>query len=96
LGVLGNADSLWEVYGSTELGINCLPPVLSFACLAELHYGAAAANWGERRRQCLEEAIRRLQTNDLWVCTTAVYHNAPLLTANLRHFENFPGLTLLT
>ena len=36
------------------------------------------------------------QTNDLWVCTTAVYHDAPLLTANLRHFQNFPGLTLLT
>jgi tRNA(fMet)-specific endonuclease VapC len=102
-------------------------PVLSFASVAELHYGAAAANWGERRRQALEEAIRRYliapyneelaklwgtlksqavraghplgaaeQTNDLWVCTTAVYHDAPLLTANLRHFENFPGLTLLT
>jgi tRNA(fMet)-specific endonuclease VapC len=102
-------------------------PVLSFASVAELHYGAAAANWGERRRQGLEEAIRRYliapyneeiaklwgtlkyqavraghplgaaqQTNDLWVCTTAVYHGAPLLTANLRHFENFPGLTLLT
>ncbi len=101
-------------------------PVLSFASVAELHHGAAAAGWGERRRQGLEEAIRRYlvapyneeiarlwgtlkaqavraghplgaaeQTNDLWVCATAIYHDAPLLTANVRHFENFPGLTLL-
>jgi tRNA(fMet)-specific endonuclease VapC len=34
------------------------------------------------------------QTNDLWVATTAIYHDAPLLTANRRHFENFPGLSL--
>lgn len=83
------------------------------------------AGWGERRRQSLEEAIRRYvvapyneeiaklwgtlkaqaanaghplgaatQTNDLWVATTAIYHDAPLLTANRRHFENFPGLSL--
>lgn len=82
-------------------------PVLSFASVAELHYGAASANWGERRRQDLEEAIRRylvapyneemaklwgtlkaqatksghplgapVQTNDLWVCATAIYHAA--------------------
>jgi tRNA(fMet)-specific endonuclease VapC len=35
------------------------------------------------------------QTNDLWVCATAIYHNAPLLTLNRRHFEGFPGLVLL-
>ena len=35
-----------------------------------------------------------IQTNDLWVATTAIYHDAPLLTANRRHFENFPGLSL--
>ena len=33
-------------------------PVLSFASVAELHYGVAVANWGERRRKSLEEAIR--------------------------------------
>jgi predicted nucleic acid-binding protein len=34
-------------------------PVLSFVSAAELHYGATYAGWGERRRQALEEAIRR-------------------------------------
>lgn len=105
--------------------LNGMVPVLSFASVGELHYGAARAGWGERRRQALEEAIRRYvvapyndeiaklwgtlkaqaanaghplgaatQTNDLWVATTAIYHDAPLLTANRRHFENFPGLSL--
>lgn len=34
-------------------------PVLSFVSVAELHHGATYANWGERRQQALEEAIRR-------------------------------------
>jgi tRNA(fMet)-specific endonuclease VapC len=34
-------------------------PVLSFVSVAELYYGATYAGWGERRRQALEEAIRR-------------------------------------
>ena len=33
------------------------------------------------------------QSNDLWVCATAMYHNAPLLTLNRRHFESFPVLS---
>lgn len=101
-------------------------PVLSFVSVAELHYGAAYAGWGERKQLALEEAIRRYviapydeemaklwgtlkaqavkaghalghntQANDLWVCATAIYHDAPLLTANRRHFEEFPGLSLL-
>jgi tRNA(fMet)-specific endonuclease VapC len=101
-------------------------PVLSFASVAELHFGATMANWGERRRGELAESIRRYviapydedmarlwgnlkaqarraghalgaaeQTNDLWICATAIYHDAPLLTANRRHFEGFPGLSLL-
>ncbi|MEU4562824.1 type II toxin-antitoxin system VapC family toxin [Actinoplanes sp. NPDC023936] len=36
------------------------------------------------------------QTNDLWICTTAIYYNAPLLTLNRRHFEDFPGLVVLS
>jgi tRNA(fMet)-specific endonuclease VapC len=101
-------------------------PVLSFASVGELHYGAAMAGWGERRRSELEESIRRyliapydedmaklwgnlkaqarraghalgadVQVNDLWICATAIYHDAPLLSANRRHFEDFPGLSLL-
>jgi tRNA(fMet)-specific endonuclease VapC len=102
-------------------------PVLSFVSVAELHFGATYAGWGERRQQALGEAIRRYviapyneeiaklwgtlkaqamkaghplghnaQSNDLWICATAIYHDAPLLTANRRHFESFPGLSLLT
>ncbi|WIM94154.1 type II toxin-antitoxin system VapC family toxin [Actinoplanes oblitus] len=102
-------------------------PVISFTTVAEVHFGAAKAGWGQRRVDRLEEAIRRYvvapfdqdlarlwgrlkhqaqqaghplghnsQTNDLWICATAIYHNAPLLTLNRRHFENFPGLVLLT
>jgi tRNA(fMet)-specific endonuclease VapC len=101
-------------------------PVLSFASVAELYYGASWANWGENRRGGLAESIRRYliapynedmaklwgalkaqakraghalgaddQANDLWICATAIYHDAPLLTANRRHFEDFPGLSLL-
>jgi predicted nucleic acid-binding protein len=102
-------------------------PVLSFATVAEAHFGAARAGWGPRRISQLEEAIRRYlvapydddlarlwgrlksqaqkaghplgqnsQTNDLWICATAIYYDAPLLTLNLRHFQNFPGLVVLT
>lgn len=34
-------------------------PVISFATVAELHFGAAKACWSERRIVALEEAIRR-------------------------------------
>jgi predicted nucleic acid-binding protein len=36
------------------------------------------------------------QANDLWICATAIYYDAPLLTLNRRDFEGFPGLTLLS
>jgi tRNA(fMet)-specific endonuclease VapC len=34
-------------------------------------------------------------TNDLWIAATAIFHDAPLLTGNTRHFEGFPNLDLL-
>lgn len=101
-------------------------PILIFATVAELHFGASKAGWGERRVTGLEEAVRRYviapydakmpvlwgslraqaqslghalgadnQINDLWIATTAIYYQAPLLTGNVRHFEGFPGLTLV-
>ncbi|MER7165323.1 type II toxin-antitoxin system VapC family toxin [Micromonospora sp. NPDC000207] len=101
-------------------------PILSFASVAELHYGAAKARWGDRRVRGLEEAVRRYvvapydqelarlwgrlkaqaqsaghplgqapQTNDLWICATAIRYEAPLLTRNRRHFDGFPGLAVL-
>ncbi|MDG4818920.1 type II toxin-antitoxin system VapC family toxin [Micromonospora sp. WMMD956] len=101
-------------------------PILSFATVAELHYGAAKAGWGDRRVLALDEAVRRYvvapydqelarlwgrlkaqaqsaghalgqtaQTNDLWICATAIRYEAPLLTLNRRHFDGFPGLVVL-
>lgn len=35
------------------------------------------------------------QSNDLWICASAIRYDAPLLTNNQRHFANFPGLNLL-
>jgi predicted nucleic acid-binding protein len=32
---------------------------------------------------------------DLLIATTCLYHEAPLLTRNRRHFERVPGLRLL-
>lgn len=53
--------------------------------------------WGELKAQarnsghCLGQVEH---TNDLWICATAIYYDAPLLTNNRRHFESFPGLSL--
>jgi len=55
--------------------------------------------WGTLKTQAVRAGHalgQNTQANDLWVCATAIYHDAPLLTANRRHFENFPGLSLLT
>jgi tRNA(fMet)-specific endonuclease VapC len=55
--------------------------------------------WGRLKAQAQRSGHplgQNSQTNDLWICATAVYHNAPLLTLNRRHFANFPGLVLLS
>src|SRR4051794_27901028 len=80
-------------------------PTLSFASVAEAHFGAAHANWGPARVGQMEAAMRRYvvapyttdlavlwgklkhqarkighplgqpqQSNDLWVCTTAIFY----------------------
>jgi len=36
------------------------------------------------------------QINDLWIATTAMYYQAPLLTGNVRHFEKFPNLAVIS
>jgi predicted nucleic acid-binding protein len=54
--------------------------------------------WGVLKAQamnCGHPLGAATQTNDLWVCATAIYNDAPLLTGYRRHFENFPGLSLL-
>lgn len=54
--------------------------------------------WGrlKAQAQALGHPLgQNAQSNDLWVCATAIYHNAPLLTLNRRHYESFPNLDLL-
>lgn len=54
--------------------------------------------WGALRAQAQQSGHALgadAQINDLWIATTAIYHEAPLLTGNVRHFENFPGLDLI-
>ena len=55
--------------------------------------------WGRLKSQAQHAGHplgQNSQTNDLWICATAIYHNAPLLTLNRRHFESFPGLVILS
>jgi tRNA(fMet)-specific endonuclease VapC len=35
-------------------------------------------------------------TNDLWIAAAAIHYEAPLLTGNVRHFQDLPGLDVLT
>lgn len=121
-------SELWQGASPNPLAASLVGaiPVISFTTVAELHFGAAKAGWGQRRVNGLAEMIRRyliapydedlarlwgrlksqaqsvghplgqaVHTNDLWICATAIRYNAPLLTLNRRHFENFPGLSLL-
>ena len=123
-------SSLWQKKNNHHLYTQHLVgrvPVLSFTSVAEAHFGATKARWGQNKMQNLDEAIRRYviapyddqlsklwgklkadaqnaghalgavaQTNDLWICATAIFHDAPLLTNNTRHFAGFPGLNLIT
>lgn len=35
-------------------------------------------------------------SNDLWIATTAIFHDAPLLSHNRKHFDGLPGLDLIS
>jgi len=37
----------------------------------------------------------RENSNDLWIAACAVHYEAPLLTGNVRHFLDVPGLDVL-
>lgn len=102
-------------------------PVLSFTTVAEVHFGASHAGWGDRKIRELEAALRAYliapydpqmaklwgtlkaqarraahplganeHSNDLWIAATAIFHDAPLLSHNRRHFDGMPGLKLIT
>ncbi|MGC4857050.1 hypothetical protein ACLQ24_27680 [Micromonospora sp. DT4] len=54
--------------------------------------------WGRLKAQAQSAGHalgQTAQTNDLWICATAIRYEAPLLTLNRRHFDSFPGLVVL-
>jgi predicted nucleic acid-binding protein len=101
-------------------------PVLTFASVAELHYGARRNDWSEQRIAELDAYIGRFivlpflddlprhwaalrahatrlghplahreHCNDLWIAACAIHYKAPLLTGNVRHFLDLPGLDVV-
>jgi predicted nucleic acid-binding protein len=50
--------------------------------------------WGELRAT-LEDAGTPLGINDLWIASTSLHYDIPLVTNNRRDFERVPGITLL-
>ncbi|SDD03518.1 type II toxin-antitoxin system VapC family toxin [Actinokineospora iranica] len=57
-----------------------------------------AALWGRLKAQARKKGHPlgdARHTNDLWICTTAIFHQAPLVTNNVRHFEAMPQLHLV-
>jgi predicted nucleic acid-binding protein len=37
-----------------------------------------------------------ISDHDIWIAATALEHELPLVTGNLRHFQRVPGLPLLS
>ena len=55
--------------------------------------------WGQLRAHATRAGhplAHRSLSNDLWIAACAIHYDAPLLTANIRHFTDVPGLSLLT
>jgi len=49
-----------------------------------------------RIKVALIAAGRAVPANDLWIATCAIRHTIPLVTHNVRHFENIPGLQVIS
>jgi len=43
-----------------------------------------------------QTAGKSLSWDDSWIAATALRHNLPLVTHNSRHFEEIPGLTIIS
>lgn len=41
-------------------------------------------------------SARTIAANDRWIAACAIRHNLPLVTNNRRHFEDIPGLNIIT
>ncbi|MEK7407030.1 MAG: PIN domain-containing protein [Acidobacteriota bacterium] len=47
-------------------------------------------------REAAERNGKPIDVADAWIAATAIYHGAPLLTNNPRHFAGVDGLEILT
>lgn len=43
----------------------------------------------------LKKAGLPISDNDLWIGATAIHHNLPLVTDNVRHLQRLPGLKVV-
>ena len=43
----------------------------------------------------LQNAWRAISDTDLWIAATAARHARPLVTRNVRNFDNLPGVVVL-
>ena len=64
------------------------------AALALLPFDEGAARQFGQIKAHLEQLGNRLSDIDLQIAGIALYHQAPLVTHNRRHFERVPNLTI--
>ena len=56
---------------------------------------AICQTYGELKAS-LQEVGKSVADNDLWIAACAVRHSIPLVSNNRAHFENIPGLVLIS
>jgi tRNA(fMet)-specific endonuclease VapC len=56
---------------------------------------AVCQTYGELKAR-LQEVGKSVGDNDLWIAACAVRHSIPLVSNNRAHFENIPGLVLIS
>lgn len=44
----------------------------------------------------LLKAGRQIGDNDLWIAATAIRHSIPLISHNRKHYDEIPGLVLIS
>jgi len=54
-----------------------------------------AWRWAELTARCRRTG-QTMSAEDSWIAATALRHGLPLVTHNRRHFENVPGLTVIS
>jgi predicted nucleic acid-binding protein len=63
--------------------------------VVEVPYDAELCRTFGRVKASLPRGIT-VATNDLWIASCAIRYSIPLITNNRKHFENIPGLKLIS